>query len=85
MRRRDLTVNAIAQARRDGQLGETAPAEAAARLHLPLFEQALDASTYTTSGPYGNGDYFLRVTPDALPNNGTSIGIANGGGNNSGE
>jgi glucoamylase len=45
------------------------------------FEQALDASTYTTSGPYGNGGYFLRITPDASPNNGTSIGIANGGGN----
>lgn len=45
------------------------------------FEQDLDASTYTTSGPYGNGDYYLRITPDGLPNNGTSIGIANGGGN----
>lgn len=45
------------------------------------FEQALDADTFTTTGPYGNGDYYLRITPDAAPNNGTSIGIANGGGN----
>jgi glucoamylase len=44
------------------------------------FEQDLDADTYTTSGPYGNGDYYLRITPDAEPNNGTSITIANGGG-----
>ena len=44
------------------------------------FEQDLDADTYTTSGPYGNGDYYLRITPDAKPNNGTSISIANGGG-----
>jgi len=44
------------------------------------FEQALDGGTYTTTGPYGNGDYYLRITPDAAPNNGTSIGIANGGG-----
>ncbi|HET9896188.1 MAG TPA: glycoside hydrolase family 15 protein [Streptosporangiaceae bacterium] len=45
------------------------------------FEQAVDADTYTTSGPYGNGDYYLRITPDAAPNAGTAIGIANGGGN----
>jgi|HubBroStandDraft_1064217.scaffolds.fasta_scaffold00514_13 glucoamylase len=44
------------------------------------FEQDLDADTYTTSGPYGIGDYYLRITPDAEPNNGTSITIANGGG-----
>jgi glucoamylase len=44
------------------------------------FEQDLDADTYTTSGPYGSGDYYLRITSDAEPNNGTSISIANGGG-----
>jgi glucoamylase len=44
------------------------------------FEQDLDADTYTTTGPYGTGDYFLRITPDAEPNNGTDITIANGGG-----
>jgi glucoamylase len=36
--------------------------------------------TYTTTGPYGNGSYFLRITPDQNPNSGASIGLANGGG-----
>ena len=40
----------------------------------------VDSATYTTSGPYGNGGYFLRITPDGSPNSGSSIGIANGGG-----
>jgi glucoamylase len=40
----------------------------------------VDDLTYTTSGPYGNGDYFLRITPDGQPNAGTDITIANGGG-----
>jgi glucoamylase len=40
----------------------------------------LDNLTYTTTGPYGGGDYFLRVTPDGNPNSGASISIANGGG-----
>jgi len=40
----------------------------------------VDSLTYTTTGPYGNGDYFLRITPDGDPNSGASISIANGGG-----
>jgi glucoamylase len=40
----------------------------------------VDSLTYTTTGPYGNGDYFLRITPDGNPNSGASISIANGGG-----
>jgi glucoamylase len=40
----------------------------------------VDSLTYTTTGPYGSGDYYLRITPDGQPNAGTSIGIANGGG-----
>jgi glucoamylase len=40
----------------------------------------VDSLTYTTTGPYGNGDYFLRITPDGSPNSGDSISIANGGG-----
>jgi glucoamylase len=40
----------------------------------------LDNLTYTTTGPYGSGSYFLRVTQDGNPNSGASIGIANGGG-----
>jgi len=40
----------------------------------------VDNLTYTTTGPYGSGDYYLRITPDGQPNGGTSITIANGGG-----
>ena len=40
----------------------------------------MDSLTYTTTGSYANGDYFLRITPDGQPNSGTSISIANGGG-----
>ncbi|HEX4329118.1 MAG TPA: ATP-dependent DNA helicase RecG [Burkholderiales bacterium] len=47
---RKLTVNAIAEARRAGHLGETAPADAAARLHLPTFVQALDALHFPAPG-----------------------------------
>ncbi len=42
---------------------------------------SVDGWTYTTSGPFGNGSYFLRVTQDGNPNSGASIGLANGGGN----
>jgi glucoamylase len=41
----------------------------------------VDSRTYTTTGPYGSGSYFLRITQDANPNSGASISIANGGGN----
>ncbi len=40
----------------------------------------VDSLTYTTTGTYGGGSYFLRITPDGNPNSGASIGIANGGG-----
>jgi glucoamylase len=40
----------------------------------------VDNWTQTSTGPYGNGTYLLRVTPDGQPDAGTSIGIANGGG-----
>src|SRR5450755_535708 len=40
----------------------------------------VDSHTYTTTGSYGSGDYFLRITPDGSPNSGASISIANGGG-----
>ncbi|PWI57141.1 carbohydrate-binding protein [Sulfoacidibacillus thermotolerans] len=36
--------------------------------------------TYTTNGPFGNGQYFIRIAPGANPNNGASVTIANGGG-----
>lgn len=36
--------------------------------------------TYTTSGPYGNHEYFLRISPAGNPNDSSSVTIANGGG-----
>jgi glucoamylase len=45
------------------------------------FELDVDADTYTTSGPYGNGSYYLRIAPNAdAPNASTTITLANGGG-----
>ncbi|WP_329365188.1 glycoside hydrolase family 15 protein [Streptomyces sp. NBC_00669] len=41
----------------------------------------VDSWTYTTNGSYGNGSYFLRITPDGQPDSGATIGLANGGGN----
>lgn len=36
--------------------------------------------TFTTSGSLGSGYYFVRITPNGNPNDGSSINIANGGG-----
>ena len=36
--------------------------------------------TYTTNGPYGDGQYFVRITPSGNPNNGTTVTLANNGG-----
>ena len=41
---------------------------------------AVDTDTYTTSGPIGNGSYYIRIAPNANPNASDSIGISNGGG-----
>lgn len=40
----------------------------------------IDNLDYTTTGPYGNGSYLLRLTPDGRPDAGTAYTIANGGG-----
>jgi ATP-dependent DNA helicase RecG len=47
---RKLAVNAIEQARARGELGDTAPPDAAARLHLMPFAQALDALHFPRPG-----------------------------------
>jgi glucoamylase len=36
--------------------------------------------TYTTTGPYSSGGYFVRVTQDEGPGSGAAITLANGGG-----
>jgi glucoamylase len=43
-------------------------------------QSAVDADTYTTSGPIGNGSYYVRITPNANPNASDAINISNGGG-----
>ena len=40
----------------------------------------LHSWTATTNGPYGDGHYYLRITADANPNEGTRIEINSGGG-----
>ncbi|MDH6115273.1 glucoamylase [Kitasatospora sp. MAP12-15] len=44
------------------------------------FQAAVDADTYTTSGPIGNGSYYVRITPNGNPNASDTVNIANGGG-----
>lgn len=36
--------------------------------------------TYTTTGPYGNGNYFVRITPNGNADDGSTVTIGNGGG-----
>ena len=60
----------------NGDTGAAATYQATAQ----SWASEVDNLTYTTTGPYGNGSYFLRITPDGQPNAGTSISIANGGG-----
>lgn len=43
-------------------------------------QSAVDSDTYTTTGPIGNGSYYVRITPNANPNAADTIGISNGGG-----
>jgi glucoamylase len=37
--------------------------------------------TFTTNGPHGNHQYYVRLTSDKNPNNGTQLTYGNGGGN----
>jgi glucoamylase len=69
-------VCAASIAKTNGATGLAATYQATAR----SWASQLDNLAYTTSGPYGGGDYFLRLTQDGNPNSGASIGIANGGG-----
>ncbi len=42
--------------------------------------QNVERWTATTTGPYGDGNYFLRITQNGNPNAGTKIEINSGGG-----
>ena len=48
------------------------------RRRADIFEQNLDAQTYTTSGPYGDGQYYIRITNNTNPNDGQRLGDNNG-------
>ncbi|MGW7001272.1 glycoside hydrolase family 15 protein [Streptomyces sp. NPDC054933] len=43
-------------------------------------QSAVDSDTYTTTGSIAGGSYYLRITPNANPNNGDTVSISNGGG-----
>lgn len=44
------------------------------------WQKLIDNLTYTTKGPYGNGQYYLRISGLPDPNANFLINIANGGG-----
>ncbi|MGB9779724.1 glucan 1,4-alpha-glucosidase [Caldanaerobacter sp.] len=44
------------------------------------WQKLIDTLTYTTKGPYGNGEYYIRIAGLPDPNADFLIGIANGGG-----
>jgi len=44
------------------------------------WQSLIDKLTYTTKGPYGNGEYYIRIAGLPDPNADFLIGIANGGG-----
>jgi len=44
------------------------------------WQRNVDLWTFTTSGVYGNGRYYLRINNDQDPNNNDTIILANGGG-----
>jgi glucoamylase len=58
--------------------GATAKA-AAYRAKADEWRGQVDNWTFTTTGPYGNGRYYLRITEDTNPNGG-NLNLQNGGG-----
>jgi ATP-dependent DNA helicase RecG len=59
---RKLAVAALARAKREGKLGDTAPSEASARLHLPSFVAALEALHFPAPG-VDTGAFTERNSP----------------------
>ncbi|WP_019853459.1 glucan 1,4-alpha-glucosidase [Actinopolyspora mortivallis] len=69
-------VTAADMARRHGD-------ERAAQRYLSTADEwrnRVDEWTFTTSGPHGDGRYYLRVDDDGNPNNGHQLCLNNGGG-----
>jgi glucoamylase len=65
-------------------VGETTEAEGYLE-KADEFERKIENSMFTSAGEYGNGKYFLRITPDDNPNNGSKISDGNGALNNENE
>lgn len=42
------------------------------------FAAAIESTMFTTTGPHGNGRYFLRITKNTNPNDGAAISGSNG-------
>jgi glucoamylase len=42
------------------------------------FAAAIESTMFTTTGPHGNGKYFLRITKNTNPNDGGQISSSNG-------
>src|SRR5215210_8924250 len=70
-----VTAADIARRNRDPQSAKAWEAKA------DEWRAVVDAWTYTTSGPYGAGSYYLRLTKDANPNAGTAYNIGDSGPN----
>jgi glucoamylase len=47
--------------------------------HADWMQANVDNWTYTTTGPHGNGRYYIRIDPSGNPNDGQQITIGNGG------
>jgi len=62
-------------ARANGDAASAAQYEAAA----DNWQQKVESWTATTNGPYNPKPYYLRLTKDAQPNNGTTYSIGDGG------
>jgi glucoamylase len=57
---------------------------ASARTYLAkadAWQQNVQAWTYTHTGPFGNGRYYIRIDDDANPDDGHTLAVKNGGGN----
>lgn len=69
----------VAAADMAGEAGDTA---SAAQWHITAREwsRKIPDWTFTTSGPLGDGRYYLRISPDGTPNVARRIEIANGSG-----
>lgn len=60
--------------------GYSADASARWESTADRWDAAVEADTFTRSGPLAGGSYYLRITPDGKPDSGELVDLANGGG-----